>query len=237
MKLIFSTILVLTINSYASTLILIGGGDRPKDALRILVKKTSSKKPIVILPWGTQYPIESFNSIKKELQSVGANNIVCLCNKDFSVNDKETLLGAGAIYFPGGNQNLVIKKINKYNLRNTFLSLYEKNIPIAGTSAGTAIQSELMLTGNGSETVLGLGTLKSFIVDQHFHLRQRQSRLLGALKLNSTYSGIGIDEDMSIVIYNGKKIMAIGPSLVTLYLKSNHTYTKIDLYNGDDFEL
>lgn len=65
----------------------------------------------------------------------------------------------------------------------SLLNLYNRNIPIAGTSVGTAIQSELMLSGNGSETISGLATWKNFIVDQHYLVRNREYRLLGPLSI------------------------------------------------------
>ena len=130
--------------SFGKTLILIGGGKRPQEALKELVKRTTPDKKLVVFPWGTSYPIESFESIKEELVLAGAvqDDIICLCAQELNQTDINEITNAGGIYFPGGNQNKVMKKVMKYNLKPVFHKLYNQNIPIAGTSAGTAIQTE-----------------------------------------------------------------------------------------------
>lgn len=231
MKLIiFSLTFVFCIQ--ARTLILIGGGERPQSALHYFL---SFKKagPIYVLPWGTRYPVESYQSIKEELELIGAKDIRCFCDSGFSAQDLINLRKAGALYFPGGNQNRVMEKINRYNLKNEFLNLYNQDIPIAGTSAGTAIQSERMLTGNASESVIGLGTLDGFIVDQHYLVRSRQERLLGALELNPTFNGLGVDEDMSVAIINDQVFTALGPSSVLIYQRVGNQLKVKELKDGE----
>lgn len=233
MKIIILVVLV-TLSSFGKTLIMIGGGERPSGALKHLVKLTDRNKKIVVLPWGTSFPIESFKAIEKELDLNGSEyqQVVCLCYKDLSKKDIATLKRAGAIYFPGGNQNKIMAKVQKYRLRSLFKELYENDIPIAGTSAGTAIQTEYMLTGNGSDTARGLGFLKGFIVDQHFHKREREPRLLKALKNHPGHFGLGVDEDMSLVITDKIEFIGIGPSIVSIYIpKRGNGYKRIDLNN------
>ena len=57
---------LLSLSSFGKTLIMIGGGDRPNGALKHLVELTDRNKKIVVLPWGTSYPIKSFKAIEKE---------------------------------------------------------------------------------------------------------------------------------------------------------------------------
>ena len=85
-----------------------------------------------------------------------------------------------------------------------------------GTSAGAAIMSEVMLSGNilddaegfsriavnHVEDSIGFGFLKNFIIDQHFVKRQRQNRLLSKVLELPYLVGVGIDESTAIVFKN-----------------------------------
>lgn len=233
MKYLALILFFVSFYSKASTLVLIGGGKRPASALKFFVEKKVTG-PLYVLPWGTRYPIESFESIKKELEAVGATDIRCFCDENFSDSDRLALLNAGGIYFPGGNQNKVMEKIFMYDLKELITDLYKTGVPVAGTSAGTAIQSNPMLTGNGSETSEGLGLLEGFIVDQHFLVRGRQQRLLGALEDNQNFHGLGVDEDMSVV-YEDSVFTALGPTIVTFYIKTHQGLKTVELKNGESF--
>jgi cyanophycinase len=222
----------------ASTLVLIGGGKRPAEALEVFVA-TARPGPLVILPWGTDYPEESFQAIKRELKRAGAVAVKCLCSQqDWLDEDEQKLLGqAGGVYFPGGDQNKIMQKIERFNLRQLLTELYQTGVPVAGTSAGTAIQSEVMLTGDQSRTSRGLGLLPSFILDQHFLVREREGRLLAALNAHTQLHGLGIDEDMSVVVTDGKRITALGPSSAVVYFRRQGSLEKIQLQDSDSFDL
>jgi cyanophycinase len=224
----FILLFLIPFNLSATSLILIGGGKRPKAALSYFVQK-KKVGPIYVLPWGTSYPQESFETIAGELSEHGRFDIRCFCSETFSSSDCKNLENAGAIYFPGGNQNKVMKRIFEAKIKGLLLKLFNDDIPIAGTSAGTAIQSNPMLTGSGFRTTEGLGLLKNYIVDQHFLVRSRQERLLGVLNNHPNLNGLGIDEDMSAVIEDSKVLTALGPTIVTLYLRVNHQIKKVEL--------
>ena len=227
---------MLSFNINANTLVLIGGGDRPKEALFAFLA-AAKIGPIFVLPWGTDYPEESFSIIKSELQKLGASDIRCFCQEQFDAKDFSALSSAGGIYFPGGDQNKIMQRILKNKLKVLIRELYEKGVPIAGTSAGTAIQSNPMLTGFESETSEGLGLFDHFIVDQHFLVRNREGRLITALQQFPKHNGLGIDESMSVVVENSKKITALGPSVVCLYLRKKNNLKKIKLTNLQKIEL
>ncbi|MBY0517312.1 MAG: cyanophycinase [Bacteriovoracaceae bacterium] len=224
----FLALLLLSTPLFASTLVLIGGGDHPKEALEAFLKE-AKRGAVVVIPWGTSYPEESHKAIEAELEALGAKKVVCLCTSTFTAKDLKVLKKAGAIYFPGGDQNKIMARILQNNLKPVLEKLYQDGVPVAGTSAGTAIQSNPMLTGNASETSEGLGLLKRFIVDQHFVVRNREERLLKVLENNPTRSGMGVDESMSVVVKDDKEFTALGPSVVILYLKHTDGIQKIIL--------
>jgi cyanophycinase len=88
---------------------------------------------------------------------------------------------------------------------------------VCGTSAGAALMSKKMITGNelkypeneGSfktieekniETIEGLGLLEKTIIDQHFIKRKRLNRLISVSLENPEYTCVGIDESTAILV-------------------------------------
>ena len=110
---------------------------------------------------------------------------------------------------------------------------YRQGATIAGTSAGAAVMSKYMITGNqligdttyqstfdqlrkdNIEFSQGLGLLDSIIIDQHFIVRSRYNRLLSALYAFPAFTCIGIDESTAIVFHQYKiTIAGIGQVIV-----------------------
>jgi cyanophycinase len=102
---------------------------------------------------------------------------------------------------------------------------------VAGTSAGAAVMSKYMITGEqllgdtaykatfdqlrfgNVEFQEGLGLLDSVIIDQHFVKRSRYNRLISALAAHPGFDCIGIDEGTAIIVKQ-KKIRVAGESQV-----------------------
>jgi cyanophycinase len=100
---------------------------------------------------------------------------------------------------------------------NALHSAYENGAVISGTSAGAAVMSKKMITGNqlkhkdtnagfvtiesdNIEITEGLGFLTDVIIDQHFIKRQRLNRLVAASIENPNELCIGIDESTAIIV-------------------------------------
>jgi cyanophycinase len=103
---------------------------------------------------------------------------------------------------------------------------------VGGTSAGAAVMSKIMITGNelkhpeynstfrnleaeNIETKTGLGLITNVIIDQHFVKRSRYNRLLTAIIEFPEMIGIGIDESTAILV-KGKTIEVVGESQVVV---------------------
>ena len=112
---------------------------------------------------------------------------------------------------------------------------YSKGATIAGTSAGAAVMSQHMITGNqltdttyrgtfnkihdkNIEIKEGLGLITTAVIDQHFIVRSRYNRLLTALATYPSLACIGIDEATAIIV-QGNKITVAGSSQVVLLQK------------------
>ena len=136
---------------------------------------------------------------------------------------------------------------------------------IAGTSAGAAIMSEVMITGNqlkykdyentfdniesqNVEVSTGMGFINSAVIDQHFVVRSRYNRLLSLIIENPTYQGIGIDEGTAILVKNNNEAEVVGRAQVIVFknprrsqkLKSQKLGAQgitLDIYlNGEKFK-
>ena len=94
---------------------------------------------------------------------------------------------------------------------------YKNGAVISGTSAGAAVMSKKMITGNqlkhkdtetgfvtiepdNIEITQGLGFLTDVIIDQHFIKRQRLNRLVAAAIENPDELCVGIDESTAIIV-------------------------------------
>ncbi|MFW6160844.1 MAG: cyanophycinase, partial [Acidobacteriota bacterium] len=136
-----------------------------------------------------------------------------------------------------------------------------------GTSAGAAVMSELMITGNEKipveddrafvrimadniEVIPGLGFIKTAIIDQHFVTRKRHNRLISLVLENKDLLGIGIDESTAIIVKPGGTFEVVGEQNVIVYdaskaaveirvdkIMSGHNIVMHVLKPGDKFDL
>jgi cyanophycinase len=128
---------------------------------------------------------------------------------------------------------------------------YNKGATVAGSSAGAAVMSKQMITGNqligdtayystfrklqqnNLEIKEGLGLLDSVIIDQHFIARSRYNRLLTAIEKFPTFSCIGIDEATAIIVH-GKKVTVVGESQVVVLSDPKNLVVKNGLIKMSD---
>jgi cyanophycinase len=124
---------------------------------------------------------------------------------------------------------------------------YKAGVVFGGTSAGAAIMSERMITGEGDFTVIdsakvevrpGLGLLPGVIIDQHFIKRQRHNRLFGLVLTHPEERGVGIDEGTAILVEDGRKALVVGSSQVMLVDASDKDSLVLKLLRaGQTFEV
>jgi cyanophycinase len=103
--------------------------------------------------------------------------------------------------------------------------VWQGELTLAGTSAGAAVMGHHMIAGGGSgespnrslvDMATGLGLIPEAIVDQHFHNRNRMSRLLSAIAAYPDKIGIGIDEDTCALFERDGLLNVIGKGTVTV---------------------
>jgi cyanophycinase len=116
---------------------------------------------------------------------------------------------ATGVFFTGGNQLRITRLIGGTRLDTALHRRREEGLIIAGTSAGAAMMSSVMIVGSAPTMTLragvvelgsGLGFLPGVLIDQHFEQRGRNRRLLAAIALHPHELGLGIDEDTAVVV-------------------------------------
>ena len=236
----FVYINIITAQPPKGKLFIIGGGNRSDKLINQMLEVSPLQKKdyIVVLPMSSEEPDSAYIYFKKQVEKLTPNPIVMLnFDKNTNTNQKwlDSLSRAKFIFISGGDQNRFMKVVRNTAIAQTIKQAYQSGSTIAGTSAGAAVMSEVMITGNqiqnskyeetfdnilfdNIETAPGLSLINTAIIDQHFLKRSRYNRLLSALITFPKLIGIGIDESTAIII-SGDTARVVGESEVIVVKK------------------
>lgn len=219
-------------------LVIIGGGDKPDYILQKIIDFAGGKDAkIIVIPNASSEPIESGEYNVDEFRKLGCNNVNYLfCSRDEANQDSivKKLDGVTGIFFGGGDQAFLTRDLLGTKLLDAIKKIYENGGVVSGTSAGAAVMSEIMITGNellnkdsssafidikkgNIETIEGFGFIKSAIIDQHFIKRKRLNRLISVVLENPDLLGIGIDEETAILVYKESTFEVMGEGQVIVF--------------------
>jgi cyanophycinase len=230
MKFVLIALLFSFLVQAETRLLLVGGGNRPTEAMQTFAQYSGNGQ-ILIIPWASA-SIASAEIIRSELTPLTKAKIHIIAHQLSSsdvVKLHQQIATATGIFFTGGDQNALMKSIRNFKVSELFRKRFLDGIIFGGTSAGTAIMSDPMLTGEADLSVIdgskvelanGLGLLpQGVIADQHFIVRSRFNRLAGLIQDKKALIGIGVDENTSLMIL-GNEAKVMGPSQV-LFFKMN----------------
>jgi cyanophycinase len=210
-------------------LVLVGGGARPAESLARFVEWSGKDKArILIVTWASGVPEESFAALKKDFEKfTKAASIehapVAPLDAEERARFLEQLKTATGVFFSGGDQNRVMDVLKDEELYRLLREKYHAGAAFGGTSAGAALMSTPMMTGENDLTVIdarkvgtrrGLGLIPNVIFDQHFIKRQRENRLFGLILANPKTLGVGIDEDTALLVKDNRFAETVGASYV-----------------------
>lgn len=269
---LLTTLLVTTLFTFGQnkgSLFIIGGGDRSPALVKQMVV-TAQLKPndyIVVLPMATSIPEESVAYISGQLSAACNNKITSFNFTRAQADNQQTWIdsvkNARFIFITGGDQNKFMDVVRGTKLYEALHQAFRNGSTISGTSAGAAVMSQIMITGeekgksdkdsfreiksNSVVTASGMGFLTTAIIDQHFIIRSRYNRLLSALADHPDKTLIGIDESTALIV-KGNKATVAGESQVLVVSKPQKVKTTrgkatfknaaLSLYSaGESFEL
>jgi cyanophycinase len=227
-------------------LVLIGGGARPAVALKQFVSWAGgAKAKILIITWASKEPKASYDALVKDFSPFASGSSMAMAPSPPVANGKflEQLQSATGVFFSGGDQRRIMDVLKDSKLKEALQSLYRKGVVFGGTSAGTAIMSCRMMTGDGDFTVIdgrkvdtreGLCLLPGTIVDQHFLKRQRENRLFGLILDAPTLIGIGIDEDTALLVTDNRTAEVQGESQVMTVSASGKASLSVKLLKSNE---
>ena len=205
------------------TLVVVGGGTTgPEIVGKTLALAGGSRAIVAVLPQSSAEPDAGDASVQM-WREAGAGEVAKLGFQDRAAA-AAALRRATLIWMPGGDQTRFMKAIDGTGLAEVIRERYREGTVVGGTSAGAAVLSEAMITGDADlqsltagKTVIapGLGLWPEVIVDQHFLTRQRGNRLISAVLDRPTLVGVGIDESTAVIVH-GSSFDVIGLSSVVV---------------------
>lgn len=220
-------------------LFIIGGGNRPPEMMRQFVELAGGPgkaKVLVITNASADYDTEC-TDMTAEFHSLGVADIRCvLFTREEALDPRaaEHLIGTTGIFFTGGDQSRVTSVLVGTPVHQKLKDLYAAGAVIGGTSAGAALMSKVMITGdervnkdtvrnfrfikkNNVVTVEGMGFITNAIIDQHFIARKRHNRLISVVLEHPELIGVGIDESTAIIVRPPGMFEVTGAGNVIVY--------------------
>ena len=204
-------------------IIAVGGGGTTEAILaKTLAFAGGLEAVVAVLPQSSEAEDAGDSSVKMWLDA-GAKKAFKVDFADRAAA-RALLESASLIWMPGGDQNRFMKTIVGTGLDDVIRARHRAGVAVGGTSAGAAVLSRAMITGDADLQSLtahkttiapGLGLLADVIVDQHFLRRQRQNRLMSAVLERPEQLGVGVDEATAAIFHNGT-IQVLGRSAVVV---------------------
>ena len=220
-------------------LFIIGGGERPASMMREFISLASAHSggKIIVLPMASSVPQEVGSEQAQQFLDLGAGSAKAFILNREEALDRESprlLDGAGGVFFSGGDQSRLADVLLGTPLLDAIHKLYEEGGVIGGTSAGAAVMSALMITGDEKRppgedrafetieadniiTAPGFGFVEDMIVDQHFIRRRRLNRLISLVLEHPKLLGVGIDEGTAIMVSPDRTFKVVGESQVLIF--------------------
>jgi cyanophycinase len=204
-------------------LLVVGGGTIPDEVIQRSVQLAGGQSAsVAIFPQASELRDTGPNAVDA-WKKAGAGRAAAVSLTDHAAAIR-AVEEATLIWFPGGDQNRLMKAFAETGVPEAIRRRYREGATVGGTSAGAAVMSGIMITGDAdlqsitagaTKTSEGLGLWPEVIFDQHFLKRQRQNRLMSLVLENPQRVGIGIDEQTAVLV-SESRFEVIGRSSVVV---------------------
>ena len=237
------------------TLIAIGGAEDKQGAMdvlkAVLAEASGAQSKVVVVTSATSYPDDARKTYIDAFKQLGVDcEVAHIENK--AQADTPALLsgiaGADVVFFSGGDQSKLVAALEGTDFMQAVLQRHREGGIVAGTSAGAAAMSALMVTGGNPEratepgeitSARGFGLAPEIIFDTHFLNRGRLPRLFNLVAAHPQKTGIGLDEDTAAIMRGDGSIEAVGSGAVPIVRQGaeRDDFSVTTLKRGDVFRL
>jgi cyanophycinase len=222
----------------------VGGGPQPPELVKRFVDLAggAGHARIVVFAMASEDGAASGEEKAEDLRKLGADARNLFITREQANSDSVARLldGVTGIWFGGGDQVLLARALQGTPVEAAIHARYRAGAVVGGTSAGAAVMSMPMLTGderrpggdrpssdpsNGFITIArenvvtsaGFGLLPNAIVDQHFVRRKRHNRLISLVLEGPKHLGVGIDESTALLVHPDGHWSVLGASVAIVY--------------------
>ena len=226
------------------TLFIVGGGPQPPALVREFVDLAGGprRSRIVVFAMASASASTSGEEKASDLRQLGANARNVFVDSAQADTDSVARLldDATGVWFGGGDQNLLLRALRGTRTEQAIHRRFAAGAVIGGTSAGAAVMSAQMITGDerrpggdrpprdssdGFMTIApdnvqidrGFGLLTNAIVDQHFLRRKRHNRLISLVLEHPVRLGVGVDESTALIVEPDGRWRVSGASAAIVY--------------------
>lgn len=236
-------------------LFIIGGGDRPEYMMQKYIELAGGyDAKIIVVPFASGDAYETALYLVDQFKSYGCKNVDYVFFADGEADLEENigkLNEATGVYFAGGDQSKLTKILLGTKFLEKIKEIHRNGGVVGGTSAGAAIMSKIMLTGEelvnqdtdedapafpciikgNVEVAEGFGFIDNAIIDQHFIQRKRENRLL-TLVIEHSLPGIGIDESTAIIVKADNSFEVFGDRSVMVFEPQEQLTVRTDKHGN-----
>lgn len=232
----------VSIPDVRGTLYIVGGGPQPAALVREFVDLAGGPGTarIVVFAMASSSGRTSGEEKAADFRALGAEaRNVFVNNAEANTDSVARLLdGVTGIWFGGGDQVLLNEALRGSATLRAIRARYRDGAVVGGTSAGAAVMSRVMITGDqrrpggarrdttqGFMTIdrgniitdEGFALLPGAVVDQHFLRRSRHNRLVSLVLEGPVHLGVGIDESTALVVQPDGRWRVAGASAAVVY--------------------
>jgi cyanophycinase len=227
-------------------LVIVGGGPIPPEVSRRFVDLAGGpgKARIVVFPMASGDPDAGIETTA-DFEKLGARAERVVLDRAQADTEEAArrLDSVTGIWFGGGDQVKLTAALGGTRVEAAMHRLLQAGAVLGGTSAGAAVMTTPMLTGEEKhvgglrppkdpkdplaaymtvarddvETVRGFGFLPGAVVDQHFIRRRRSNRLLSVVLENPQLVGVGIDESTAVEVGPDGRWHVLGESAAMIF--------------------
>ncbi len=226
------------------TLFVVGGGPQPAALVTEFVRLAGGpgRAKIAVFAMASSEGQTGGEEKAADLRAFGASAVNIWFNRTQASTDSAAKLldSVTGVWFGGGDQARLADVLRGTPTLRAIRARFNAGAVVGGTSAGAAVLSTPMITGderrpggarppsdstdnwltidrNDVLTAEGFGFITDAIIDQHFVRRKRHNRLISLVLESPQRLGVGIDESTALVIGPDGMWRVMGASVVVIY--------------------